>query len=315
LAWILACGTFPLIWVGGLVTTYEAGMAVPDWPNTYGYNLFLYPLDSWLEVWDLFLEHSHRLLGAMVGMVTIALLILLRVFDQRKWMRWMGAIALVAVSVQGTLGGLRVLGNEIFLAKVHGCSAPIFFALAASLVTLTSTHWIQPVGRQIRPGVRWLLRLSLGATGLVYCQIILGSQLRHLARDVGPGWFELWVWLHLIVAGLLLVLVVWVTVTLHRKFPSEQMLRRRGKLLLVLVLLQIVMGCATWVLNYNWPAWFLDYFFALEYTVVAEGRLQALTTTAHVAVGSLCLVLALSLTMWSFRLVRASTADPAQATR
>ena len=61
---VLVCATFPLIWVGGLVTTYEAGMAVPDWPTTYGYNLFLYPWQTWmLGPWDLFIEHGHRLAG------------------------------------------------------------------------------------------------------------------------------------------------------------------------------------------------------------------------------------------------------------
>jgi cytochrome c oxidase assembly protein subunit 15 len=70
----LACATFPLLWVGGLVTTTDSGMAVPDWPNTYGYNLFLYPWKSWITgPWALFLEHSHRLIGATVGMITISL--------------------------------------------------------------------------------------------------------------------------------------------------------------------------------------------------------------------------------------------------
>ena len=74
----LACATFPLVWVGGLVTTTDAGMAVPDWPNTYGYNLFLYPWQTWLAgPWDIFVEHGHRLLGATVGMMTIGLLAVL----------------------------------------------------------------------------------------------------------------------------------------------------------------------------------------------------------------------------------------------
>ena len=93
-AWILACTTFPLIWMGGLVTTYAAGMAVPDWPNTYGDNLFLYPLESWLEVWDVFLEHGHRLLGSVVGIVTIVLAILLWRRDSRPTMWWIAGIAL-----------------------------------------------------------------------------------------------------------------------------------------------------------------------------------------------------------------------------
>src|SRR4029077_11054524 len=74
LALLLASATFPLLWVGGLVTSYDAGMAVPDWPTTYGYNLFLYPWQSWvLGPWDLFIEHGHRLFGAAVGLLSIAL--------------------------------------------------------------------------------------------------------------------------------------------------------------------------------------------------------------------------------------------------
>ncbi len=71
---VLCCATFPLIWIGGLVTTHDAGMAVPDWPNTFGYNLFLYPYSEWFAApWDLFIEHGHRLLAAAVGMLTIVL--------------------------------------------------------------------------------------------------------------------------------------------------------------------------------------------------------------------------------------------------
>src|SRR5688572_26170195 len=86
----LACATFPLLWVGGLVTTTDAGMAVPDWPSTFGYNLFLYPWSTWLAgPWDLFVEHGHRLLGATVGLMTIVLLALIWRRDERNWMRWL----------------------------------------------------------------------------------------------------------------------------------------------------------------------------------------------------------------------------------
>src|SRR3954453_2556847 len=77
LAVVLAAATFPLLWVGGLVTTTKAGMAVPDWPSTYGYNLFLYPWETWLYgPGDLFIEHGHRLFAALVGLLTIVLVVL-----------------------------------------------------------------------------------------------------------------------------------------------------------------------------------------------------------------------------------------------
>ena len=89
LAMCLVCATFPLIWVGGMVTTYDAGMAVPDWPNTFGYNMFLYPLSTWISgPWTQFIEHGHRLLGAAVGMLTIAALVSVVRREPRRWVRW-----------------------------------------------------------------------------------------------------------------------------------------------------------------------------------------------------------------------------------
>jgi hypothetical protein len=183
-------------------------MAVPDWPRTYGDNMFLYPLKEWLPVWDVFLEHGHRLLGSVVGLVTIALAALLWRRDTRPTMWWLAGVALVGVCLQGVLGGLRVVGSRIsetqiawlpapvflciaaaglallvqaipagaakrrqpslwiravlvsalfavlawfgiaavadrlFLAKVHGCTAPAFFALAAAAVVTTSPRWV-----------------------------------------------------------------------------------------------------------------------------------------------------------------------------
>ena len=108
LAVLLACTTFPLIWVGGLVTTYDAGMAVPDWPGTYGYNLFLYPWQTWLAgPWDLLIEHGHRLLGALAGLLTIAVVGAAYRWDQRRWLRYLAVIALAAIIAQGCLGGAR----------------------------------------------------------------------------------------------------------------------------------------------------------------------------------------------------------------
>src|SRR5947209_3343059 len=98
LAVMLALVTFPLIWVGGLVTSYDAGMAVPDWPGTYGYNLLLYPWQSWIAgPFDLFIEHGHRLLGATAGLLSIALVAVVLLADRRPWLiqASIGALALV----------------------------------------------------------------------------------------------------------------------------------------------------------------------------------------------------------------------------
>jgi cytochrome c oxidase assembly protein subunit 15 len=301
----LAIGTFPLIWMGGLVTTYGAGMAVPDWPNTYGYNLFLYPLESWLGVWDVFLEHSHRLIGATVGMITIGLALALWLGERRTWMRWMGLVALVGVCLQGTLGGLRVIGDDLLLAKVHGCTAPVFFGLAAALVAWTSPAWLQSPRREHAAARRFWWPAVLLTVG-IYLQIVLGAQLRHLPPYADVFWFKLWVWLHLIVAGLVLLGVIGAATFASRRLADQPKLAGRARLLLALFLVQLFLGVATWLTNYGWPAWFTTYIWPIEYTVVAESRLQALSTTAHVAVGSLCLIAALSLVLWSGRLLQRS---------
>src|SRR6266567_2784898 len=113
LAVALALVTFPVIWVGGLVTTYDAGMAVPDWPGTYGYNLFRYPWQTWLAgPWDLFIEHGHRLLGATAGLLSIALVAVVLLTDRRPWLIASSLGALGLVIAQGVLGGARVLFDE-----------------------------------------------------------------------------------------------------------------------------------------------------------------------------------------------------------
>src|SRR5687768_1740620 len=134
LAVALVCVVFPLIWVGGLVTTYDAGMAVPDWPGTYGYNLLLYPWQSWIAApWDLFIEHGHRLLGAAAGIVSIALVAAVLITDRRRWLVIAAFGALGLVILQGALGGARVLMDQRLVALLHGCLGPLFFAYVGAL--------------------------------------------------------------------------------------------------------------------------------------------------------------------------------------
>ena len=120
--------TLVLLLSGGQVTSHDVGMAVPDWPTTFGQNMFLFP---WVdESLGVMIEHRHRLVGALVGMLTIGLVVLLWTTESRKWLCWMGVLALVAVILQGVLGGLRVLQNEIYgreFAAVHGVFGQLFF--------------------------------------------------------------------------------------------------------------------------------------------------------------------------------------------
>jgi cytochrome c oxidase assembly protein subunit 15 len=316
--------------MGGLVTTYDAGMAVPDWPQTYGY-WFYYPLRYWLAARDIFLEHSHRMIGTVVGLLTIALALALWRIDRRRGVRWLGPLALVGVCAQGTLGGLRVRMNEILLADIHGCIAPLFFALTTALVALTSVPWQTAPAAQPHPAAVRLQRLSLAVTALVYLQIVFGAQLRHMARLTGTSSLSLWVWLHVVNALAIAAGVTWLVCAVLRNAASQEKgtgsfcaehpkgrsgnrclspfpwpLTGRATLLAAVLTVQLLLGAATWVTKYGWPAWFTTYVWSLEYTVVSGGRLSSHLTTAHVAFGSLMLVTSLSLTLWTRRLLRSA---------
>jgi len=302
LAVALVCAVFPLIWVGGLVTTYEAGMAVPDWPSTYGYNLFLYPWQTWLlGPWDLFIEHGHRLLGALAGLLTIGVVAAVWMNDRRTWVRWLAVLALVAVVAQGALGGMRVLMDERLLAKIHGCFGPAYFALCVALAAVTSVRW-QMADRAIVSARIDRFRLAALLTAvLAYFQLVLGAQVRHVTLGVTAQTFQVLVLFHLLMAlvlafyGFRLAALAW---PLRRTAPR---VARPALFLAPLLTLQLLLGVGAWVTNYGWPAWFADRGWAAGYTVTAEGPLQAMITTGHVALGSLILVTAVLTSLRAMR--------------
>jgi cytochrome c oxidase assembly protein subunit 15 len=300
LAVLLVCATFPLIWVGGLVTTGDAGMAVPDWPNTFGYNLFLYPLKTWLfGPYDILVEHGHRLLGAAVGLTTIALVVALWRREPRAWVRWLGAAALVGVIGQGVLGGLRVQWNERLLAQIHGCTGPLFFALAVALATCTSRRWTS-LARARQAGAGKLHRLSAFAALFAFLQIVIGSHLRHVRPDWPTSAFRAAVLFHLVVAAALAAHagLLWFQV---RRMPSDGWLGRPTAWLVGLVALQLALGAGAWLTNYGFPNWFRGYAWAEAYVVEHHGWAQAIVTTAHVAMGSLILAIATLLGLRGWR--------------
>ena len=131
LAWPSACSTFPLIWMGGLVTTYGAGMAVPEWPNTYGIRPFsCIPRQAGSEFGTSSWEHSHRLVGASVGMIAIALACTLWFQDRRRWMRQLGLSSWQELFSKASWAGLARGGRCIVPGQtVQTRTAPLFFAL------------------------------------------------------------------------------------------------------------------------------------------------------------------------------------------
>jgi cytochrome c oxidase assembly protein subunit 15 len=306
----LLCVTFPLIWVGGLVTTYAAGMAVPDWPNTYGYNLFLYPWTTWvLGPYDLFIEHGHRLLGALAGFVTIGLIVVAWKYDARPWFRWCSVAAFVLVCLQGILGGARVLLDERGLAMVHACVGPVFFAYAVALAVMTSRGWRAAATVTSDQGRR-LNRLALVTTALIYLQLVVGARVRHIPVDASPSDFRVAVMFHVVLALVVLghvLLLAWRA----WRWRAPRSIRVATAALGLVFLLQPALGVATWLVKYGWPFALSEWAPAAGMTVVARSLPQALVVTAHVAVASLLLAISTVALVCSLRTYRSSIQNQA----
>ena len=177
---VTALATLVLIGFGGLVTSKGVGMAVPDWPNTFGYNMFLVPFDEWLGKFGVFEEHSHRLVASFVGLLTIVLAAWIWVKDSRKWVRLLGIGALVLVVTQGVLGGLRVTEINQNLGLIHGAVAQLFLILVCAIALATSSWWHRvAVGESDRAGYAALKGALVAVICLVFIQLLLGATMRH----------------------------------------------------------------------------------------------------------------------------------------
>ena len=165
-----------LICIGGLVTSKEAGMSVPDWPNTYGYNMFFFPWQDW--VGGIFYEHSHRLVAFGVG-ILVSILAISLCFQERIWLRWMGLCVPIFVALEATLGGLRVVLSKDQLGIFHGCLAQLLLVSVSLIALFTSRWWIElrsPVNPATPP--KWAGR-TLAICALIFAQLMLGATMRH----------------------------------------------------------------------------------------------------------------------------------------
>src|SRR5207248_3636958 len=200
---LVVASTVLLLLAGSLVTSTGSGLSVPDWPTTYGWNMFTFPPSRW--VGGILYEHGHRLIASTVGLLTIVLAAWLWVQDPRRWMRRLGVTALGAVIAQGVLGGLTVL---FFLpapvSTAHAGLAEIFFCLTVAIALFTSPRWIagysgggngspdlarKPLPSGVDDGM--LRRMATTATVLIYVQILLGATMRHTGAGLAIPDFPL----------------------------------------------------------------------------------------------------------------------------
>jgi cytochrome c oxidase assembly protein subunit 15 len=259
-ALLTAAATAVLIFAGGLVTSTGSGLSVPDWPNSYGWTMFTFPIENW--VGGIFYEHTHRLIASGVGFLILVLAFWLWRAEPRRWVRRLGFIALGAVITQGMLGGITVLWylpDPISIA--HASLAQIVFCLTTTIALVTSPGWRAHYARR-GPApddrtLQWVARLTLA---VIYVQIVVGATMRHTDAGLAipdfpwmfgglvPDHWDPKIAVHFAhrVGALVVTLLLLATtghVFAHHRRRLE--LLRPSVLLLALVTIQITLGALT----------------------------------------------------------------------
>jgi cytochrome c oxidase assembly protein subunit 15 len=284
LALLATALTWPLLLVGGSVSVYKVGMAVPDWPTTFGMNMFLY--DFMHSSRGVFLEHTHRLFGSLVGAVCIVLAAWFTITERRRWLKVFGWVTLLAVIVQGVLGGLRVRMVSTDLAFVHGCTAQLFFGWMVALCVFTGKGWVNAPADPTIDDPRRFRRRGLATLFLVYLQIVAGAWVRHYST---PASVILHAFLAFAVIGH--VIPLWRRVERHRE--AVRPLLASARTMMGALGLQVLLGVQAWLM--------LRPFNGVPHAVTYE---QALVRVLHQGVGAIVLGATVVFTLRSYRLLR-----------
>jgi cytochrome c oxidase assembly protein subunit 15 len=278
--------TVLLLVAGALVTSNDAGLAVPDWPTSYG--TFFPPM-----VGGIFYEHGHRVIATFVGLVTIGLAVLLWRKESRPWMRTLGWIALGAVIVQGLFGGLTVkLRLPPAVSIIHASLAQTFFCITVSIAVFTSRWWFSASPANEDAASPRLASLSVWLASAAFLQLVLGAAVRHNAFGIWP---------HLFGAAAVLALAIVVARAVRRGFAAVRPLRALSKWLNSVIGAQILLGGAAW-----WSR------IATRDAPQPE-PLAIWLTVAHTVLGAIVLASTVVFVLVSHRLLRASGAQPVLA--
>lgn len=269
---LTAATTVGLMAWGAFVTSIDAGLAVPDWPTSFD---SLDPFNPWPGWWDIIpirAEHGHRLMGALVGSLTLILMIWTLASETRSWVRRLAVGAFVLVVLQGVLGGLRVVWVSLDLAVIHACVAQIFFAMIVALALFKSRAW-QGLSRPylsnpVRSRMKGLVLFTVLA---VYLQIVFGALLRHPGTGIDFLLASTHIVWAFVVAGLIVVTALYIR--LH--YANNRLLMGVSRLGVVLLVFQFLLGLTAYIVN-------LD---ASGYTV--PSNLQVVVNSTHMVVGAL----------------------------
>jgi heme a synthase len=290
---VTVAATFLLLVVGGIVTSQRAGLAVVDWPNSFGYSMFLYPLSRMTG--GIYYEHAHRLFASLVGLTTAVMALLLQKSDPRRWLRRLALLALLAVIAQGLLGGLRVTGRfttsqspletapNIVLAIVHGALGQVFFAMVVSIAVFTSATWREGGLPAPKNSVSTDRMLSAALVALLIVQLVFGAIQRHLAEGLI---------IHITMAMFVFVLSLACGLRAWGLYKEQPRLQQAGKMLTHGVITQVVLGIGALI------------FKGAEKNLPEPSALSVMIRTMHQAMGAFLLAGATLLMLWTRRLVK-----------
>jgi cytochrome c oxidase assembly protein subunit 15 len=289
---VLAAATLLLLIIGGLVTSKKAGLAVVDWPNSFGYNMFLYPLSRMTG--GIYYEHAHRLFGSLVGLSTLVFAIYMQRSEERRWLRRVAWLALLVVIAQGVLGGLRVTGRftmstsaedmtpNIVLAIVHGTLGQLFFATVVAMAVFTSRTWRRVHEPTQRLSAGTDRTLSIVVLSILLVQIVLGAVLRHQSGGLH---------VHIAIAVVVILAALNSGLRAWGLYTRQPILQGIGQWLVWLTVAQGVLGVAAWVAVGAWA------------DVETPSWARVTITTAHQANGAMLLACAVALMLWCHRLL------------
>jgi heme a synthase len=307
-----------------MVTSKNVGLAVPDWPTTFGYNMFLFPVSKW--VGGILFEHTHRLMGSLVGSLTIVLAIWVWLGEDRRWLRNMAVIALIGVILQGILGGLRVTMMKDEIGIFHACIAQAFLGLLVFIALATTKFWCTLADRGAASQKFLPIKtLAIAITIGIYAQLALGATMRHQHRDLAildfptangawipdtsaaalakiNAWrdarglsdvaaFQIWLQMaHRFLALIIAVAVVAFCLRVWKGAPRFRTLKRLSIYWVALVGCQIALGaCTIW------------------------SNKAADVATAHVALGAVMLSFSVSISAICWRISQRAVGRPAAA--
>ena len=298
---VLAAAVLLLLSSGGLVTGLEAGLAVPDWPGSFGHNMLLYPMREMTSDTGVFFEHAHRLYGMLVGTGVVALLVLLFINDRRTWLRLLSVLLFVMVCIQGLMGGLRVTETSTFLALVHGVFGQLVFTLTVLISCFTMLRWTSgpaPASHDSAAADRPIAVLLVAA---LVCQLVLGASVRHfqVLSESGQG-LDLPVWavvMHVTMGVFAFALALLIGIRAGGNYRSFPILRVLGISVLIVVVVQLGLGIIA--------------LFAVSMRQEALPPVsEVVFTSLHQATGALLLGLCVLLMAWHFRLVKPAAESP-----